>query len=187
MKRIALSAPLALVAGPAFAHLSHAEHGSLAAGFTHPLFGLDHVLAMVAVGLWAATLGGRAVLAVPAAFLGAMIAGFALALAGLALPAVEPMILASIVILGLLLAFAVRLDARIAMAAVAVLALFHGHAHGGELGGAGALSFAAGFAAATSAILAAGIGLGLVLMRNSLLARVLGGATALAGAALALG
>ncbi|MFC6489879.1 HupE/UreJ family protein, partial [Nitratireductor sp. GCM10026969] len=81
LKRLAFAA-MALFAAtaPAFAHLNPAEHGSFLAGFSHPLFGLDHILVMVAVGLWAATLGGRAVVAVPAAFVGTMVFGFAAAL-----------------------------------------------------------------------------------------------------------
>ena len=75
------AAIMALVAGPAFAHLNPAEHGSFAAGFSHPLSGADHVLAMVTVGLLAATLGGRALIAVPAAFVGAMLLGFCAAVA----------------------------------------------------------------------------------------------------------
>ena len=76
---------LALDVTPAFAHLSPDEHGSFMAGFTHPLFGLDHILAMVAVGLWAAMLGGRAVWIVPSAFVGMMAVGFALAVGGIGL------------------------------------------------------------------------------------------------------
>ena len=69
ISRFALAAAVfSLTASPAFAHLDPAEHGSFAAGFTHPLFGTDHVLAMIAVGLWAALLGGRAIWALPTAF-----------------------------------------------------------------------------------------------------------------------
>src|SRR5690606_9900488 len=98
MKRIALIfAVLAASASPALAHLDPAEHGSFAAGFTHPLFGADHVVAMVAVGLWAAMLGGRALWAVPAAFVAVMALGFVLSALGVPLPFVEPAILASVV------------------------------------------------------------------------------------------
>lgn len=163
MKR-ALTLAFALVPlmpGAAAAHLNPAEHGSFAAGFSHPFFGADHILAMVAVGLWAALLGGRALWAVPAAFVGAMLAGFAAALSGMPLPFVEPAILASVVAVGLLAMAAVRAAVPLAAAAVGAFAIFHGHAHGGELGEAGAGSFAVGFALATALLHAAGVGLGL--------------------------
>ncbi|MGH7005608.1 MAG: HupE/UreJ family protein, partial [Alphaproteobacteria bacterium] len=122
-----LALPIALFAAtPAFAHLNPAEHGSFAAGFSHPIFGLDHILAMVAVGLWAALLGGRALWLVPAAFVATMMAGFLLAVAGGPLPFVEPAILASVVILGLLAAVALRVPTPLAMGLVGFFALFHG-------------------------------------------------------------
>lgn len=190
-KRILIAAAALMAsAAPAFAHLNPQEHGSFAAGFSHPLFGLDHILVMVAVGLWSAQIGGRALWAVPTAFVAMMAVGFALATAGIDLPFVEPAILASVVALGLLVAMAVRLDAAASAAVVGLFALFHGHAHGGELGNAGALPFAVGFMIATAALHAAGIGLGVVLGRLSgggTLARVLGGITALAGTALIFG
>ncbi|WP_439616116.1 HupE/UreJ family protein [Shinella sp.] len=191
IRRITLAlAALAATAAPAFAHLNPQEHGSFMAGFSHPLFGLDHILVMVAVGLWAAQIGGKALWAVPTAFVATMALGFSLALAGIALPFVEPAILASVVALGLLVAMAVKLDTVVSAAIVAVFALFHGHAHGGELGSAGALSFGIGFVIATALLHGAGIGLGLGIARLSggaVAARIIGGATALAGLALAFG
>lgn len=181
----ALAALPAIVATPALAHVGHETHG-LAAGLAHPLAGADHLLAMLAVGLWAAALGGRAVLAVPAAFVGAMLAGFGLALAGVALPAVEPTILASVVVLGLAVAAAVRPSPAVAAALVGGFALFHGHAHGAELGSAGALAFGAGFAGSTALLHGAGIGLG-TLLAHGRVVRLLGAGTALAGAALIAG
>lgn len=179
------------LATPAFAHLPPGEYGSFMAGVSHPVFGLDHVLAMVAVGLWAAQIGGRAVFWVPTAFVLAMLAGFGLALAGLPLPFVEPAILASVIVLGAVVALALRPDPRLAMAVVAALALFHGHAHGGELGGAVALQFGAGFAVATALLHAAGIGVALAaghwLRAGGAPLRALGGLTALCGVALVLG
>ena len=192
MIRILALASIAFAAttAPAFAHLNPAEHGSFMAGFSHPLFGLDHILVMVAVGLWAAQIGGKALSGVPAAFVATMAIGFGLAVAGIALPFVEPAILASVVALGLLVAMAVKLDMAIAAAIVAVFALFHGHAHGGELGSAGALSFGVGFVAATALLHTAGIAIGLGIARLSggaMAARVIGGLTALAGVVLAFG
>lgn len=191
IRRIPLAlAALAATAAPAFAHLNPEEHGSFMAGFSHPLFGLDHILVMVAVGLWAAQIGGKALWGVPAAFVATMAIGFGLALAGVDLPFVEPAILASVVALGLLVAMAVKLDTAASAAIVAVFALFHGHAHGGELGSAGALEFGAGFVVATALLHVAGIGLGLGIARLSgggAAARILGAVTALAGLVLAFG
>jgi urease accessory protein len=176
-------------AAPALAHVDPVAHGSLMAGLSHPFFGADHVLAMIAVGLWAAQIGRRALWSVPAAFVATMALGFGLAVGGVMLPFVEPAILASVVAFGLLVAMAVRLDAAAAAAVVAVFALFHGHAHGGELGTAGAWPFAAGFIIATVLLHIAGIGIGLGVARLSkgTLARLLGGITAAIGAALLIG
>lgn len=191
IRRIPLAlAALAVTTAPAFAHLNPEEHGSFMAGVSHPLFGLDHILVMVAVGLWAAQIGGKALWGVPAAFVATMAIGFGLALAGVDLPFIEPAILASVVALGLLVAMAVKLDTAASAAIVAVFALFHGHAHGGELGSAGALEFGAGFVVATALLHVAGIGLGLGIARLSgggVAARILGAVTALAGLVLTFG
>jgi urease accessory protein len=191
IRRITLAlAALAATTAPAFAHLNPEEHGSFMAGFSHPLFGLDHILVMVAVGLWAAQIGGKALWAVPAAFVTTMAVGFGLALSGIDLPFVEPAILASVVALGLLVAMAVKLDTAMSAAIVAVFALFHGHAHGGELGSAGAVTFGVGFVIATALLHGAGIALGLGIARLSggaVAARIIGGLTALAGLVLAFG
>jgi urease accessory protein len=192
-KRLSLSAAIfAAAAAPAFAHLDPEEHGSFMAGFSHPLFGTDHILVMVAVGLWAAQVGqdGRrsALWIVPSAFVATMAVGFSLALAGIALPFVEPAILASVIALGLLVAMAVRLPTAGSAAIVALFALFHGHAHGGELGSAGALQFGIGFVVATAVLHLTGIAAGLGISRFSpYIARILGGITALLGLSLAFG
>ena len=181
---------LALSTAPAFAHLNPQEHGSFMAGFSHPLFGLDHILVMVAVGLWASQIGGRALWLVPAAFVGTMALGFGLAVAGVDLPFVEPAILASVVALGLLVAMAARFDSIASAALVAAFALFHGHAHGGELGAAGAASFGIGFVVATALLHAAGIAIGIGVARianGAILARIIGGLTAVTGVALIFG
>jgi urease accessory protein len=194
IKRLALSLSLlSLSAAPAFAHLNPEEHGSLLAGVSHPLFGADHILAMVAVGLWAALLGGRAMWLVPSAFVGTMALGFAAAIAGAPLPLVEPVILASVVVIGLLTAVALKVPTWAGMVLVGFFALFHGHAHGAELGAAGALSFGIGFALSTALLHAIGGGLGLGIGRifggdtGRLVTRITGGATALGGLWLALG
>lgn len=185
---LALSLTLAATL-PAFAHLDPTEHGSFAAGFSHPLFGLDHILAMVAVGLWAAQQGGRAIWQVPAAFVGTMALGFGFAIFGAPLPFVEPVILASVVFLGVAIALALPIPTAAVAALVGFFAFFHGHAHGGELGEAGAWKFASGFLIATAALHAAGIaaGLGLARVSGKLITRAAGAATALGGLWLAFG
>lgn len=182
IKRI-LAALLIVLAGtmPAFAHLDPVEHGSFLAGFTHPLFGLDHILAMVAVGLWAASLGGKALWAVPATFVGTMALGFAAAIMGMPLPFVEPVILASVIFIGVMVALALPLPMAGVAAAVAFFAMFHGHAHGGEMGDAGAWAYAAGFLAATVLLHAVGIALGIAASRGVIFTRIVGGLTALGG------
>ncbi|SMQ70103.1 urease accessory protein [Devosia lucknowensis] len=190
LKRSLLTLAITLAATlPAFAHLDPAEHGSFAAGFSHPLFGLDHILAMVAVGLWAAQQGGRALWLVPSAFVGTMAVGFALAIAGIPLPFVEPVILASVIFIGIAVALALPVPTSAVAAMVGFFAFFHGHAHGGELGEAGAWEFATGFILATALLHVAGIVAGLALGKVSgkVLTRIAGAATALGGVYLAVG
>lgn len=158
MKRTLLIAlALALTATPTLAHLSPEEHGSFLAGLSHPLVGLDHVLAMIGVGLWGAVLGGRGRWTLPTSFVGSMVGGFALALLGVGLPFVEPMVLASVLLLGLAVALMVRLPLAAAGVLTGLFGLFHGHAHGDELGSAGALPFGLGFVASTVVLHAAGL------------------------------
>ena len=158
MKHLVLTFIAILATSPAFAHLDPAAHGSLAAGLSHPIFGLDHVLAMVAVGLWAASLGERdAIWLLPTAFVASMIAGFMAALAGVSLPFVEPTILISVFVLGLAVAFALKLPLLNAAGIVGLFGLFHGFAHGGELGAAGVLAFGAGFVLSTAILHVLGV------------------------------
>ena len=189
MQRLAISlVPALLAAGPALAHLDPGAHGSFAAGASHPVFGADHILAMVAVGLWAASLGGSAFWALPVGFVAAMTGGFVLSLGGLPLPMVEPMILASVLCLGLLVAMAARLPLPGAVAIVAAMGVFHGHAHGAEIGSAGASAYLAGFVAATAALHALGAAAGWTLGRSggALMARGAGLAVAMFGSALVM-
>ena len=184
LRKLALAAVgLGLGVAPAFAHLNPAEHGSLAAGFSHPLFGPDHILAMAGVGLWAALLGGRAIWLVPAAFAGTMLLGFMAALVGFGLPFIEPVIAASVVVLGLLVMLSLRVPTTAGMILVGFFALFHGYAHGGEIGEAGAFAYAAGFAVATAMLHAVGAGLGLASGRlaGGWMVRAAGALTALGG------
>ncbi|MBB4051670.1 urease accessory protein [Devosia subaequoris] len=190
LKRSLLTLAISITATlPAFAHLDPTEHGSIAAGLSHPLFGLDHALAMVAVGLWAAMQGGRALWLVPAAFVGTMALGFIAAIAGIPLPFVEPVILASVIFIGIAVALALPVPASTVAAMVGFFAFFHGHAHGGELGGAAAWEFAIGFVMATAGLHAASIGAGLALARFSgkVLTRLAGAATSLGGLYLTIG
>ncbi len=181
---------LALIAPEAaFAHGGHAA-GGFSSGFLHPMLGWDHVAAMVAVGLWGATLGGQARLVLPLVFPLVMALGAAMAGFGLALPMVEAGIAASAVALGLLVMSAARLPLAAAAALVAVFAVFHGHAHGAELPAtADPLAYGVGFVAATALLHAAGLGFGLVARAPAgrIAVRVAGGAISLAGLAFLAG
>ncbi len=180
-------APMAIgltaVATPALAHTGAAAAGSFMAGLGHPLGGPDHLLAMVAVGAWAALQGGRAAWLWPLVFVATMAAGSALGFAGIGLPLVEPGILASVVVLGLLVATAARLPVAAGAAIVGLFALAHGHAHGTEAPAAGdALGYGLGFALATAGLIAAGAGVALAARGTKWRTAVRA-----AGAALALG
>jgi urease accessory protein len=181
------------LAAPASAHTGASVTHDLAHGFLHPLGGLDHVLAMVAVGLYAAQLGGRSLWLLPAAFIAAMVAGGAVGYAGVPVPMVEQGIGVSVIALGLAIAFGVRLPTTAATLLVALFALVHGHAHGSE----GAelpsfLAYAAGFVAATGVLHSAGIAAGLALdqlgtVPAAVLMRAAGAAGALAGVVILAG
>jgi len=163
-----------------FAHPGVHEDG-FTAGAGHPLSGLDHILAMLAVGLWAFQLTGRARWLLPLVFVGTMIAGGALGISGVAIPLVENGIVASVLVLGLLTACAPKPSLRIAVPIVALCALFHGHAHGAELPeGASGLSYAAGFVLSTTLLHLSGLALAFAaaLIQYAKLARVAGGAIA---------
>lgn len=183
------------VASPAFAHVGPGEYGSFTAGFLHPLHGIDHLIAIFVVGMWAGVLRGRAALSLPPAFMIAMCLGFFLVFTPIALPLVEPVIAASIVVLGLMIALAVRLDGRKSVMLVMTFALFHGYAHGGELGEAAALRFGLGFVSTTILLLCTGVAAGRLAtlpdFRVGRLARpvpfALGMATAASGITLAFG
>ncbi|MEI9427113.1 HupE/UreJ family protein [Mesorhizobium sp. Cs1299R1N3] len=190
VKRLCLSAILLVAAAmPAYAHVGIGTTSSFMAGFTHPLSGLDHMTVMLAVGLWAALKGGKAIWAWPAAFVGVMLAGGAFGMLHVPLPFVEPGILASVVALGLLVALAVDLPVSAGVAIIGLFALFHGHAHGTEVPeNAGGLEYMAGFAVATVLLHAIGIAAGLSLgLRFRGVARIAGAACAAIGVGLAFG
>lgn len=188
MKRLLSTAAL-LAAGtaPAFAHVGVGSTGSFFAGLGHPVSGLDHITVMVAVGLWAALKGGKALWAWPAAFVGVMLIGGAMGMEHFDLPFVEPAILASVVALGLLVALAVDLPVAVGAAIIGAFALFHGYAHGAEAGESlGGLGYMAGFAISTAALHAVGIGFAVFAARNSMrpLVRVAGAVCVIIGAGL---
>ena len=182
-----------LMATPALAHTGAGHASGFAHGSVHPIGGLDHVLAMVAVGVFAARLGGRALWLVPGAFVLAMVTGGALAMAGVALPFIEIGIGLSIVVLGAAIAFRLDLPLAVAMALVGLFAVFHGQAHGAEMPEtASGLAYGAGFMLATVLLHAAGIGLGIMPARLApwqglRIAQVGGGLMAAAGVAILAG
>lgn len=187
LKSSALLALLALTPTLAQAHPGHGMTNSFTTGFAHPLFGMDHVLAMVAVGLWAAQLGGRSRWTVPATFVGVMTLGGVLGMMGIRLPMVEAGIMASVMVLGILIAAAARLPMMASMAIVGIFALFHGHAHGTEIpASASGITYALGFILATAALHACGISLGMLAQKRLTIPalRFAGAAIALAGACL---
>lgn len=174
-----LALALAALSLPAFAHVGGVhEHGGALTGFLHPVTGLDHLAAMLAVGVWSA-MGTKRIWAAPLAFALTLLAGALLAQAGMAFPAIEPMIAASLLVVGLLLAARVPLPAAVGAVLVGAFALFHGAAHGQELAGVGALL---GMVAGTVLLHVAGLGLGIALKRQSVwFTRAAGAAVALSG------
>jgi urease accessory protein len=185
-------AAAAIVLAPtvAFAHTGVGDPGGFVHGFGHPISGLDHILAMVMVGVFAWQLGGRALWLVPMAFVGVMAAGGALGIAGTGIPFVETGIALSVVVLGAIVALDVTAPVAVAMGIVGLFAIFHGHAHGSEIPeDAGGIAYAAGFMIATAVLHLAGISAGLLIGKagaryGSVLVRLAGGLTTIAGVAL---
>ena len=176
-----------LAPAAAFAHAGHGEHSGLIHGFMHPVTGLDHILAMVTVGILAYQIGGRALWLVPATFLAIMAAGGLLGVAGVSFYFVEPGIAASVVVLGIIVALALKPPVALAMALVALFAIFHGYAHGIEapLDGSTA-AYGAGFLIATALLHAFGVAFGMLVgriseSRGQLGYRLAGSAVALTG------
>lgn len=184
-RTLGLAALLVMAASPVMAHPGHET-----SGFAHPFTGIDHLLAMVGVGIWASLLAAKrpaAAYLVPAAFIGMMLVGAAAGFAGIKLPLVEAVIVASVLVLGALIMAAVRLPSALAMALVGLFAVFHGYAHAVEAPASGTGIYIAGFVAATALLHAAGFGLGWGARRvvGDLGMRALGGAV-MAGGALVL-
>ncbi len=191
--RMFVPALLAIVAAaPAFAHTGLNDGAGFSHGFSHPFGGIDHVLAMVAVGMFAAQLGGRALWLVPLTFVLVMAAGGALGVAGLPIPFVEMGIAASVLALGVAIATGLTVPVALATALVGLFAMFHGYAHGAEMPDtASGLAFGVGFIAATALLHVSGIGLGLAARSmggtGRRAARLGGGLMALAGLGLLAG
>lgn len=161
--RLAGLAVLAVLASnPAAAHTFGAGGAGFGHGFLHPLSGLDHLLAMLAVGFWASQLHRKAMWLTPAAFVGALMLGAGLGWSGLSWPAVETGIIGSIIVIGLLTACAARLPTAFGLTLIGLFGLFHGHAHGAEIPEAVApVLYGLGFVLATVLLHATGMALGL--------------------------
>ncbi|SEG68079.1 HupE/UreJ family protein [Bosea lathyri] len=186
VKRMGMALVTVALAGPALAHTGAGPVHGFEAGLMHPLFGIDHVLTMVAVGLWAGLVGGKARFAYPVAFVSMMVVAGLWGMSGAELPGVEIGIAVSVVVLGLAIALNLTPPLAAGTAACAIFAIFHGHAHGAELPqGASGLGYALGFVLATAAL--HGVGLAFasqIATRAPLLARVAGGGLVAAGVAI---
>jgi urease accessory protein len=182
-----------MASSAAQAHTGIGDTNGFVHGFSHPIGGIDHILAMVAVGLFAAQLGGRALLSVPLSFVSMMIVGATFGMAGIELPFAEIGIGLSVVALGIAVAVGLDIPIAAAIAIVGFFAIFHGHAHGLEMpGAASGLEYGLGFVLATASLHLAGIGCGLLIGDSGRLfgRRILqagGSAMALAGVAILAG
>lgn len=178
----AVAMPIALAAPNAFAHPIGFHAEGFAAGLAHPFFGIDHVLAMVAIGVWAARYGGRTQLAAAPAFIAAIGAGGVLAMSGAVLPYVEAGIAATVVALGLLIALAVRLPAFVGGSLASLFALWHGYAHGSEWTAmASPLPYVAGFIVASLSLVIVAVYAARLTVPSDLCTRLVGGSVAAAG------
>lgn len=184
---------LCLVPTAALAHTGVGDASGFMHGFMHPLGGLDHLLAMIMVGIFAYQLGGRALYLVPLTFIVVMALGGFLGVAAIPVPFVEIGIALSVVALGAIVAFGIKAPIAVAMGLAGLFAVFHGHAHGTEMpmDASGAL-YGAGFMAATALLHAVGIGIGVLIGMMSqtfgkTVYRVAGGVASVAGVALLIG
>ena len=190
IRAVAAAALMLAFASPALAHDGTGLAGGFAAGFLHPLSGPDHMLAMIAVGLWGAFLGRPLVYALPMIFPTVMAFGAGIGMLGILFPPVEIGIALSVLTLGLLILFAVRAPVLLACAIVAAFGLFHGYAHGVELpSAADPIGYSAGFVLCTGLLHLIGIGLGLlkVSRAGTFALRGAGGVIALFGAMFSIG
>lgn len=182
--RLFLVAACLILPKAALAHSLAGDGGGFVHGFQHPLYGLDHLLAMFCVGLWGAQMGGKSVWFLPIVFPLVMVAGGMAGIAGIELPLVELGIALSVILLGAAIAFPWRPSLFLATPLIAVFAIYHGYAHGAELpNAADPTDYAMGFVMATGLIHLIGIavGLGLYRLRGGEVARVLGAVISLGG------
>ncbi|CAK0765801.1 Protein HupE [Gammaproteobacteria bacterium] len=173
----------------AFAHTGVGETTGFSSGFIHPMGGVDHLLAMVAVGLWAAQMGGRAILVVPGTFITLMIVGALVAILDIPAIYVEEGIIGSVLILGVLIAAAFKFSIVTSACIVGVFALFHGYSHGTEMPlTIGMFSYSIGFASSTALLHTVGIIIGLITQKMNIArsVRFVGGGIALVGVYLAV-
>ena len=168
IRPLALAGAAILLPTAALAHVGVGPTSGFVHGFGHPVGGLDHMLAMAMVGVFAWQLGGRALWLVPATFVTVMAVGGALGFAGMGVPHIETAIALSVVALGAIVAFGMKAPVAAAMGIVGLFAIFHGHAHGTEVPvHAGGLAYAAGFMLATALLHVVGIGIGFLVGRAS--------------------
>src|SRR5258706_11387369 len=182
MMRFAATVLFAILATPAVAHVGDGLTGGFLGGFEHPLFGPDHVVAMVAVGLWGAFLGAPAIWLLPIIFPLVMALGGVIGILGVPLAGVETGIAVSAIVLGLMVALAAKPPLPIAAVLVGVFAIFHGYAHGAELPpGVDAVAYSIGFVVATGLLHLTGIAFGQLARwpTGRMAGRVAGGASAL--------
>jgi len=192
-KTLLAAATAILTPGVAFAHTGVGDTSGFIHGFGHPISGLDHILAMVMVGVFAWQLGGRALWLVPMTFVVIMSIGGALGIAGIGVPFVEIGIALSLVVLGAIVALNVKAPIAAAMGLVGLFAIFHGHVHGAEIPeDAAGFAYATGFMIATALLHLAGITAGFLIGRagehyGSVLVRMAGGFASVAGLGLLIG
>jgi urease accessory protein len=188
-----LAVAVTLVPTIASAHVGVGDTHGFVHGFSHPLSGIDHILAMVAVGLFASHLGGRALWLVPLTFVSVMAMAGVAGMAGAGLPFVESGIGMSVVVLGLAIAFQLNPPTLVAIGLVGFFAIFHGYAHGAEMPeSASGLAYGVGFVCATALLHSIGIGLGLTIgyvgqIYSRRIVQIGGGAMAIAGIAILSG
>ncbi len=183
---LALSLAMLAYIPVADAHSIGAEGAGFITGLAHPFIGLDHLLAMIAVGIWAAQTGGSAVWRLPLSFVMMMAVAALISASGYGLPTLEPLLAGSVITLGLMVVFAIRMPVNLSMLLIGLFAVFHGYAHGLEMPQANsAILYGSGFVLATSLLHLIGIGLGKVTYRKHLVSRLSGSIIALAGLYLA--
>ncbi|MBU1215268.1 MAG: HupE/UreJ family protein [Gammaproteobacteria bacterium] len=183
MKRTLITLALLFISTAASAHTGHGSSG-FTTGLAHPFSGMDHLLAMLAVGLWAGQLGGQRIWQLPATFMAMLAGGTFIGMFIPSLTLIEPGIAASVLILGLLIASPTKLALPVSFALTAAFGLFHGYAHGSEMPSAAApLAYAAGFLLATASLHVSGVAMGSVLReRFARVVQVMGMSIAAMGA-----